>query len=301
MIISASRRTDIPAFYSDWFFNRLREGYVLVRNPMNPHQIGRVDLMPETVDGIVFWTKNPLPMLDKLYLLREYSFYFQFTVTSYGIDVEPAVPSKNKAMIPAFCRLSEQLGPERVIWRYDPIFLTPKYSAEYHAEYFEKMARRLAGYTCRCTISFLDYYRGTARRLAGLSPLPFSEAEQRKLGGLLAEICRSYGLEVDACAEMQDFRDLGIGRARCIDAGLLGRLRGRPLQIPKDKNQRPECGCAASVDIGAYDTCRSGCLYCYAHHSDLALQRNCASHDPMSPLLVGKPEPEDKIRDRKNP
>ena len=140
MIISASRRTDIPTYYSDWFFNRIKEGFVFVRNPMNAHQISRIDLRPDVVDGIVFWTKNPLPMLDRLDLLKEYTYYFQFTLTSYGEDVESNIPSKSNVIIPSFQRLSDKLGPERVIWRYDPIFLSQKYSIDYHIHYFEMLA-----------------------------------------------------------------------------------------------------------------------------------------------------------------
>lgn len=163
MIISASRRTDIPTYYSDWFFNRIKEGFVFVRNPMNAHQISRIDLRPDVVDGIVFWTKNPLPMLDRLDLLKEYTYYFQFTLTSYGEDVESNIPSKSNVIIPSFQRLSDKLGPERVIWRYDPIFLSQKYSIDYHIHYFEMLAKRLSLYTKKCTISFLDYYCNTEK------------------------------------------------------------------------------------------------------------------------------------------
>ena len=174
MIVSASRRTDIPAFYSRWFFNRLREGYVLVRNPAAPRRISRISLGPEDVDGIVFWTKNPAPMLDKLDLLREYAYYFQFTLTPYGREVESGLPSKNQVILPAFQRLADKVGPERVIWRYDPIFLSRTYTLDHHLRTFEKMARRLAPFTNKCIISFLDYYHDTARKMADLELLPFT-------------------------------------------------------------------------------------------------------------------------------
>ena len=130
MIISASRRTDIPTYYSEWFFNRIKEGYALVRNPMNAHQISKISLNPDVVDGIVFWTKNPTPMLDKLDRLKDYTYYFQFTLNAYGQDVEASIPSKNNVVIPAFQKLSDMIGPEKVIWRYDPIYLNETYKFE---------------------------------------------------------------------------------------------------------------------------------------------------------------------------
>ena len=167
MIISASRRTDIPTYYSDWFMQRIKEGYVLARNPMNAHQVSRISLNPEVVDGIVFWTKNPLPMLDKLPLLKDYMYYFQFTLNGYEQDVEAGVPPKDKFIVPGFQRLSDMLGPERVIWRYDPILLNNKYTFNYHVQRFAELAKQLAPYTKQCTISFLDMYAKTERNMQG--------------------------------------------------------------------------------------------------------------------------------------
>lgn len=147
MIISASRRTDIPTYYSDWLLNRIKAGYVYVRNPMNVHQISKISLSPDVVDGIVFWTKNPIPMLDKLNALKDYMYYFQFTLNSYGVDVERNIPSKNNVIVPTFQRLSDLIGPDRVIWRYDPIFLSETYTTDYHIHYFEELAKRLSSYT----------------------------------------------------------------------------------------------------------------------------------------------------------
>ena len=181
MIISASRRTDIPAYYPDWFYNRIREGYVCVRNPMNFHQVSRIDLSPDVVDGIVFWTKNPLPLMSRLEELRAYPFYFQFTLTPYGKDVEPGVPSKNDIILPAFQELSRQIGPERVIWRYDPILLTDRYTMDYHITFFSQLARRLEGYARKCIISFVDLYRNTQSNMNGLGFAPLTEKEIAEL------------------------------------------------------------------------------------------------------------------------
>lgn len=299
MIISASRRTDIPSFYSRWFFNRLREGFVYVRNPMNPRQISQVSLSPEVVDGIVFWTKNPVPMLDRLDELRDYMYCFQFTLTSYGADVERALPSKSGVLIPAFQRLSDTIGPDRVIWRYDPIFLNAAYTMDYHFRYFEAMAKRLAPYTRKCTISFLDLYDKTKRNIAPLAPSPFPPELQNQMAKHVAEVAHSYGLRVDTCAEGIDLEQYGIEHGRCIDPRLWEQLLGCPLDVKKDKNQRAECGCVEALDVGAYNTCRNGCRYCYANYSEKTVASQSALHDPDSPLLIGAVGPEDKITPRK--
>ena len=169
MIISASRRTDIPSFYSDWMFNRLEEGYVCVRNPMNIHQISRISLSPDVVDGIVFWTKNPTPMLERIHELDKYIYYFQFTLNSYGKDVERNVPSKNNVIIPTFKKLSSIIGKERVVWRYDPILINEHYTIEYHKKYFQKLCERLCNYTEKCTVSFVDLYKNAKRNIKSLN------------------------------------------------------------------------------------------------------------------------------------
>lgn len=299
MIISASRRTDIPTYYSKWFFNRIKEGYALVRNPMNAHQISKISLSPDVVDGIVFWTKNPIPMLDKLDLLKDYMYYFQFTLNAYGQDVEAGVPSKNNIIVPSFQKLSDLIGPDRVIWRYDPIFLNETYTAEYHIRYFEELAKRLSPYTKKCTISFLDFYRNTEKNIAGLSIQKFTPEVQESLAKNLSEIAHSYGLKMDTCAEGIDLQKYGIEHARCIDDHLFGKLLNCPLKVGKDKNQRLECGCIESLDIGAYNTCRNGCRYCYANYSTKTVHTNTGKHNPQSPLLIGEVGPEDKITERK--
>lgn len=299
MIISASRRTDIPTYYSTWFFNRLQEGYVLVRNPLNIHQVSKISLDPDVIDGIVFWTKNPIPMLDKLDRLKDYVYYFQFTLTSYGKDVETGIPSKKAVIIPAFQRLSDAIGPDRVIWRYDPIFLSETYSADYHIRFFEELAKKLSPYTKKCTISFIDMYRKTQKNVAGLSMREFPVQLQDELAGKLAEIAHSYGLDIETCSEGIDLEKYGIHHARCIDDRLFSKLIGCSLNVGKDKNQRAECGCIESTDIGAYNTCKNGCLYCYANYSNAAVITNAGKHDPDSPLLFGSLGPEDMVSEKK--
>jgi len=298
MIISASRRTDIPARHADWFFQRLKEGYVLARNPMRYHQVMRISLDPKDVDGIVFWTKNPSPMLERLFLLAPYTYYFQFTLTSYGKDMEPGVPSKSSGIIPVFQRLADVIGPDRVIWRYDPILFSDRYTAEYHQAYFYEIAKRLHGYTNKCIISFLDDYRGAGARLQACGLTPVDIAVQTQLTGEMASITRSLHMTLETCAENIDLSAHGIGHAKCIDGRLLDKIRGYPVNAPKDRNQRPHCGCDASVDIGSYNTCQNGCLYCYANHAPGLIAKAVKEHDALSPLLTGKLGPGDEVKAR---
>lgn len=298
MIISASRRTDIPSYYSDWFFNRLEDGYVCTRNPMNHHQISRISLSTDVVDGIVFWTKNPTPMLDKLHLLKDYPYYFQFTLNAYGKDMEAGIPSKNDVIVPAFQKLSQMIGPERVIWRYDPIILTPAYTMEYHVHYFEELAKRLSGHTKKCVISFVDMYRHLGTISRDMQFLPLGTAQMYELAGRFADIALKYNLVLETCAEAVDLSQFGISHGHCIDGELFERIIGQPLSLSKDKNQREECGCMASIDIGMYDSCANGCKYCYANHSLSTVRKNIQAHDSNSPLLYGNIGPDDIVKDR---
>lgn len=290
MIISCSRRTDIPAFYSDWFFNRLSEGYALVRNPVNPRQVRKVSLTPPDVDCIVFWTKDAAPMLDRLHLLKDYPKYFQFTLTPYDRDVEPNLPPKSE-IIDTLLRLSDKIGKKRIIWRYDPVLLTDKISIDYHVDHFGDLAKRLSEHTERCVISFIDMYRHIQNRMADLCIRPSDESEMRTLAKNIVKIADSYGMAVETCAEVIDLSDIGIGHGKCIDDRLISELTGTKLRIGKDKYQRELCGCATSVDIGEYNTCRHGCRYCYANISQKKIEKNQSLHYTQSPLLIGDHSP----------
>lgn len=299
MILSVSRRTDVPNYYSDWFINRLKEGFLYVRNPMNIHQISRINLSPEVVDCIVFWTKNPANMLGKLEYLQDYAYYFQFTLTGYGRDMEPNLPEKRKELIPAFQKLSEKIGKEKVIWRYDPILLSDKYTADYHLKAFEEIAGNLAGYTEKAVISFVDLYEKTWRNTRGLGIRLATEKEMMGLAAEMARIASKYNLEIESCAEQWDFQKVGIQRGSCIDKKLIERIIGCRLTGQKDKNQRKECGCFESVEVGAYNTCLNGCRYCYANFSDEKVKENIKLYSQDAPLLCGNIGPDDKITDRK--
>jgi hypothetical protein len=298
MIISASRRTDIPAFYSQWFFNRLDQGLVLVRNPMNPHQVSRISLDPRLIDCIVFWTKNPREMMPHLDRLENYLYYFLFTLTPYGPELERYLPPRAE-VIDTFIRLSQRIGKERVIWRYDPIILTDQMDEEYHYRHFQAIAGKLHHHTERCIISFLDLYRKCERNLAGINIVQAEPEEMARLAGRLREVAKGYQIEMVTCAEELSLSAQGIDHGKCIDEELIYRIGGVRLEVGKDKHQRKLCRCVESIDIGAYNTCPHICHYCYANADPGAVGKNRSRHYPDSPLLLGKISSQDKIVERK--
>ena len=299
MILSVSRRTDIPNYYSDWFIARIKEGFLYVRNPMNAHQVSKIDLSPELIDCIVFWTKNPANMIEKLEDLKRYMYYFQFTLTGYGRDVEPNLPNKREELIPTFKRLSEKIGKERVIWRYDPIMVSKRYTINYHLKAFEEIASSLADYTENVVISFVDLYSKTQRNTKELDIRQITNEEMIEVAGEMARIALTHNLIIGTCAEQINLQKVGISHGSCIDKKLIERLLGCKLIVEKDKNQREECGCFESIEVGAYNTCLNGCKYCYANLNDNKVEDNVKLYNQNSPLLCGSISSDDRITERK--
>lgn len=298
MILSVSRRTDIPAFYSEWFFNRLHEGFVDVRNPMNPRHVSRVRITPDVVDCIVFWTKNPKAILSRLDELADYHYYFQLTLNPYDRQIECNVPMKNE-LISAFIELSSKIGSDRVIWRYDPILITETIDAAYHIRYFDELAKRLSGVTRRCVISFVDLYKKTVTNTRDLGIREPSSEEINLIASKFAEIAGRYNLELVTCAENIDLHEFGIEHGHCIDPVLIERICGYDIDTRKDKNQRKECGCIESIDIGAYNTCCHGCKYCYANFNNERVRIQSERHIKTSTLITGDLRPDDIVKERK--
>ena len=292
MIIHTGLRTDIPAFYSQWFLNRLKEGYVLVRNPYNPTSVTRYSLSPEVVDLISFCTKNPAPMLPYMDALRPYGQYWFVTITPYGKDVEPNVPDKQKVM-EDFKRLSHIVGTDCVGWRYDPILVTDVYTVERHIADFGKMAKMLSGYTKTCIISFIDLYKKVQRNFPEVREV--TRQDRITLGKAFAEIGRQYGMTIKSCAEGEELAPYGVDCSGCMTIETYEKALHMKLDVPKRKSARSECACYLGADIGAYDTCAHLCRYCYANtNAQLALE-NLHRHDPKSPFLLGGSRPEDQI------
>lgn len=288
MILSVSRRTDIPAYYSQWFINRLKAGFVYIRNPMNSNQISKVALNTDVVDCIVFWSKNPEPLLSKLDFIDNlgYKYYFQFTITPYNKNIETGLVDKRR-IADTFIRLSERIGKEKVIWRYDPIIINDQFSIEYHVDSFNKLATRLSGYTEECIISFVDRYRKTDKCNIIRD---ITEAEMIRIAEAFSKIAEEKNLTIKTCAEKIDLSRYNIKHASCIDRDKVESIICAPLQdkVKKD-GQRKYCGCIECIDIGAYNTCKNGCLYCYATFNRGTANKNFSMHDPDSPLLVGLP------------
>lgn len=297
MIISASRRTDIPAFYSNWFINRLREGYILIPNPRNPRRLGELEVSPDNVDCIVFWTKNPIPLMDKLDTIDEmgYDYYFNFSLTPYGRDIEKNLPDKSR-LVEAFEILSERIGPGRMVWRYDPIFIDNTHSIKWHIGKFKDMAKRLGPISNRCIISFIDIHSFNNSRFR-----PMSNKEIHELAGEFSQIAKRYDLPLYTCGEPIDLASYDILHASCIDKAMIEDIIGFKIDERRDLGQRPSCACIASVDIGVYDTCSNGCSYCYATSSLSTLVEKRATHDPGSAMLVGSPIGDEIITSRTRP
>jgi hypothetical protein len=277
MIVSVSRRCDIPRYRFEWFMERLNEGFCDVANPFNPKQIKHVSLLPaaridniaDCVEAFVFWTREPESILTNTEELekRGFRFYVMVTITGYPAELEPNAPNASKVM-DNMKKLSEKIGQNRIIWRYDPVILTNITNEEFHQRNFDSLARELAGSVRRVIISIYDEYPAVKKRLVlkektgVLQMLETHDILPRLLGGF-AKSAQSAGMEIQSCAEKEDFSFFGIKGGACIDAVLINKLWGIE-NIDKDKNQRPYCLCCKSVDIGAYGTCDARCVYCYA-------------------------------------
>lgn|SRR5690554_2719859 len=288
MIISASRRTDLPAFYGDWFTRRIKAGFLSVQNPMNHRQVRRVELSPEAVDCIVFWTKNAAPFFKYLPLLDNegYQYYFQFTLNPYPPEIEGRLPALKKR-IETFQRLADQIGPERVVWRYDPILFSSQINLEWHLDQCRAIAHALHGYTKRCVFSFVDFYKKTVRNTQHLGVIPITAKQMETMGRHLAEMGRAHDLVLTTCCESVDLEPYGIAKGACIDPELINAIAGTNATFRPDPFQRQGCGCVQSIDIGAYNTCVYQCAYCYANVNARTALQNLRRHDPSSDMMLG--------------
>ncbi len=294
MILNTGSRTDIPAFYSDWFYNRIQEGYCLVRNPYYPEQVTKYVLSPQVIDAIVFCTKNPQPMLDRLSLLSQYCTFWLVTITPYEQDIEPCVPRWSK-VIDNFRYLSRQVGVDRMSWRYDPIFISQKYSVSYHIERFEQMAEDLQGYTRQCVVSFIDLYEKTKRNFPQARSV--TAAQQEQLIETFSKIAAAKGMQIHLCCEDRALTRANVDADGCLSQTVLERAIGSALHVPKKKMARDACSCLLGADIGMYNTCGHGCLYCYANYDNESVRVNRKLHDPASPLLIGHLHETDIIKE----
>ncbi|WP_407428550.1 DUF1848 domain-containing protein [Treponema sp.] len=299
MLLFASGRTDIPAFYSQWFMNRIRAGFVDVRNPYYKEQVTRYKLNREVVDCIVFCTKNPAPMIPYLEELKStgLGLYFFVTITPYEKDVEPNVPDKENVM-DCFINLSKNLGKDRVCWRYDPVFIDEKYSVSYHIKSFRTMAEKLNGFTDRCIISFIDLYAKTKKNFPGIKEV--SESDQKFLAQSFSRIAFGNGIKIESCAEKIDLTACGVEAGACVNRNIIEKAAGIHLiQKTGKQNLRKHCECLPMHDIGAYNSCPHLCKYCYANYDARLVEKNSALHNPDSNFLLGETNENDTVHDAK--
>jgi hypothetical protein len=307
MIISASYKTDIPTFYGDWFLNRVKAGYCKMINPYNK-KVYKINLKREDVDGFVFWTKNLGPFTDKLEVIHQlgYPFSVQYTIHAYPRVLESSVVSAEQS-IKYVKNVAAKYGSRVVVWRYDPIIFSSLTPREFHIRNFEAIAKNLEGSTDEVVISFAQLYKKTLRNMNSASerfgftwddPNDETKLDMTKE---LADIADVYNMKLTICSQSR-FLSPGIGEARCIDANRLSDIAGYRIRA-KIKGNRLECGCYESVDIGEYDTCPHGCLYCYAVLSRELAQNRFKEHDPDSEFLIrpkGYIITEDKEEKEKN-
>lgn len=295
MIIHTGARTDTVRFYTDWLLRRFEEGYVLSRNPMFPTHVSRLKLDPFLVDCVVFCSKDYAPILDRLSIITDrFNTFFFYTITAYGEDVEPTVPSIDES-IETLLKLEEQVGARRIAWRYDPVLLTDRYTIERHLETFDAMARRLVGHVDRCIFSFVEIDEMVRRNMPGL--LLFKEGQKRQLAEGLGAIAQRHGLTLQSCAETDDLSEFGIAPSGCLSKLMLEQANGIALKPMQRDKLRPECCCIVSRAIGDYNTCPGGCQYCHATRRRDILRRNLKHHDPESPLLIGELNDGDQLAD----
>ncbi len=304
MIISASYKTDIPTFYGEWFMKRLRAGFCGMVNPYG-RQIYGVDLSREAVDGIVFWTKNIGPFLGSLAEVKDrgYPFVVQHTITGYPRELEARVVNAEKT-VGYLRKVADTYGKETVVWRYDPILISTKTDFEWHRKNFEQLAKGLAGATDEVVVSFAQTYRKTKRNIdqasknADFGWRHSEDIEDEELKGLLREvaaIAKSYGMQLKMCSQKKFLVPGLIEEAKCVDKECLEKVAGYEFNEIKEKGNRKECGCFTSRDIGEYDTCPHGCVYCYAVLSrEKALDRY-KRHDPESMFLF---QPEGRTEEK---
>ncbi|MCD7963050.1 MAG: DUF1848 domain-containing protein [Rikenellaceae bacterium] len=263
MIISASRRTDIPAFHSEWFLNRLEEGFVLVSHSGKSRKLYRIPLNPDVGDCFAFRTKNPVSMMNKLDRLNGYNYFFNITMNPYGQEMESNLPDL-RDRISVFKQLSEKIGPLRMVWRYDPVFISPKYNIDFHTRAFNYLCKELQGKAYKCMIGFIIHHPFVANRINPLNIERKSDNNVRAIGELFSEISKKYGIPLETCAEKIDIDEFGVKHGACVERSQIEQITGYNFGNVKEKYLRPHCNCMESVDIGHYSTCDNGCLYCYA-------------------------------------
>ncbi len=294
MILNVSGRTDIVAFYSEWLINRLEEGFVDVRNPFNPKMISRI--MMDDVDLLFFCTKNPIPILDKLKYIKK-KMYFHVTITPYKKNIEPNVISKNK-IIEAVKKLSDIIGKENIVIRYDPLFISDEYSLEYHKKAFEKLCKELSGYINKILIHFIDDYKNVRKNYSILKYRLLEEKDYKQIAESFVASAKKYNIIVHTCNEENNLTKYGFKKDECLSKELAFKLTGKVYKNKWNIRKDLVCQCIKMVYIGVYNSCLHFCKYCYANYDENKVKENYMKHNPKSSLLIGELKETDIIINR---
>lgn len=291
MILNTGGRTDTVNYFSEWLLNRFAAGYVYSRNPFHPDVVNRIDLNPRTIDVVEFCSKNYRPILSRLHEITErFNCHFHYTITAYDKDIEPNVPGIDES-IETLRDLSAQVGKEKIIWRYDPVLLTGKYTIERHLATFDYMARRIAPYVSRCLFSFVVWYKKL--HLPELQPISGQQKELIAKG--LGEMAAKHHLYIQTCGTKESYEQYGIHHSGCMTRAVYEHSLGLHFKKVAERGNRPGCRCMESRGLGDYNTCLNGCRYCYANYDHEKAWENYRLHDPESPLMIGHLRPTDKI------
>lgn len=294
MILNVSGRTDIIAFYSEWFMKRYEEGFIDVRNPFYPKMISRISF--DNVDAILFCTKNPIPILKDIKKIKK-PILFHVTLTAYKNDIEPNVPPKGE-VIKAVQELSRLIGKDNLVIRYDPVFISDKYSLDYHVKAFDKLCRLLEGYVSKILISFIDDYKNVRKNEKILNFRKFTENDYKVIGESFSKSAREHGLVVHTCFEDRDLTEYGFVKDECLSVELVYKLTGKIFKEKWKARKERKCNCVAMVDVGEYNSCKHYCKYCYANFDEKKVKENFKLHNPNSSLLIGELEDGDIIKER---
>ena len=293
MLINTGGRTDTVQYFSDWLLKRFKDGVVYSRNPLFPNKVTRYELTPNKVDCVIFCSKNYGPILPRLHEITDrFNTYFFYTITAYGKDVEPGVPSVDQS-IDILYKLEKQVGKNRIVWRYDPVLLTKKYTIQQHLITFGHMAARLSGHVSRCVFSFVELYEKLQFNMPELQLL--TEEDMEELAEGFGSLAKKYRLPIQTCATKTDYSRFGIMSSGCLTLEAIGEANGVKFRSLKHKGMRSGCKCMVSHDIGAYNTCPNGCRYCYANKNPQLAAENYAAHNPDSEILLGEITPDDEI------
>ena len=296
MILNVSGRTDIVAFYTEWFMNRYKDGYLMVRNPFYPKLVNKIDF--KDVDLIMFCSKNPLPIIKYLKDIDK-PILFHITLTPYKNDIEPNVLPKGK-IIEGVKKISKIIGVNNTVVRYDPIFISDKYSLEYHKKNFNTLCEMLDGYINKIIVSFIDECNNVKRNSNTLKYKKFTEEMYKEIGQNFSNIAKKHNMTVQTCFEDNNLTEYGFIKGECLSRELAFKLTGNIYKEEWKARKGGKCHCVKMIDVGAYNCCKHFCKYCYANYDERKVYDNFSNHNPNSPLLIGELQKDDIIKERKN-